>query len=80
VLPMLPSTSTQDFILEEEQTQFSFPQNFPCYVGTNENTGTDRNPIGYIGSQESEYALMRLGDLPTDLVRLLPLLVKTSAA
>ena len=80
VLPAAPSAATQDFVLEEEQTQFSFPENYPCYAGKNENTGTDRNPIGYVGSQESEYKPMRLGDLPTDQVRMLPLLVKTPAA
>jgi alpha-glucosidase len=80
VLPAVPSAAAQDFVLEEEQTQFSFPENYLCYAGENENTGTARNPIGYIGSQESEYKPMHLGDLPTDQVRLLPLLVKTSAA
>jgi alpha-glucosidase len=80
VLPAAPSTAAQDFVLEEEQTQFSFPENYPCYAGENENTGKAGNPIGYIGSQESEYKPMRLGDLPTDQVRMLPLLVKTPAA
>lgn len=79
-LPAVPSAATQDFVLEEEQTQFSFLENYPCYAGKNENTGTDRNPIGYLGSQESEYQPMRLGDLPTDQVRMVPLLVKTPAA
>lgn len=80
VLPTMPSAAIQDFVLEEEQTQFSFPENYLCYAGENENTGTARNPTGYVGSQESEYKPMCLGDLPTDQVRLLPLLVKTSAA
>ena len=80
VLPAAPSAATQDFVLEEEQTQFSFPENYPCYAGENENTGTAQNPIGYVGSQESEYKPMRLGDLPTDQVRMVPLLVKTPAA
>ena len=65
-------------MLEEEQTQFSFPGNYPCYAGINENTGTPGNPIGYVGSQESEYKPVNLADLPTDQVRMLPLLVKTS--
>jgi alpha-glucosidase len=80
VLPAAPSAAMQDFVLEEEQTQFAFPENYPCYAGENENTGTARNPIGYVGSQESEYKPMRLGDLPTDQVRMVPLLVKTPAA
>ncbi|MCX5644373.1 MAG: glycoside hydrolase family 97 protein [Phycisphaerae bacterium] len=80
VLPAAPSAAAQDFVLEEEQTQFSFPDNYPCYAGENENTGKAGNPIGYIGSQESEYKPMYLGDLPTDQVRMLPLLVKTPAA
>lgn len=80
VLPAAPSAATQDFVLEDEQTQFSFPENCPCYAGENENTGKAGNLIGYVGSQESEYKPMRLGDLPTDQVRMLPLLVKTPAA
>ncbi len=80
VLPIAPSAATQDFALEEELTQFTFPENYPCYAGENENTGKAGNPIGYVGSQESEYKPMRLDDLPTDQVRMLPLLVKTPAA
>jgi alpha-glucosidase len=77
VLPESPSAPTQDFVLEEEQTQFSFPENDLCYAGVNENTGTPQNPIGYVGSQESEFKPVHLTDLPTDQVRMLPLLVKT---
>ena len=79
-LPKALSAATQDFVLEEEQTQFAFPENYACYAGENENTGKSGNPIGYVGSQESEYMPMRLGDLPTDRVRMVPLLVKTPAA
>jgi alpha-glucosidase len=79
VLPAAPS-ATQDFVLDEELTQFSFPGNYRCYAGTNENTGTSGNKIGYIGSQESEYLPQSLGDLPTVQVRMLPLLIKTPAA
>jgi alpha-glucosidase len=79
-LPKALSAATQDFVLEEEQTQFAFPENYACYAGENENTGKSGNPIGYVGSQESEYKPMRLGDLPTDQVRMVPLLVKTPAA
>ena len=80
VLPAAPGPVTQDFVLEEEQTQFSFPDNYPCYVGENENTGKAENPLGYVGSQEAEYQPMRLGDVPTQQVRMVPLLVKTPAA
>ncbi|MEN6337647.1 MAG: glycoside hydrolase family 97 protein [Phycisphaerales bacterium] len=80
VLPAAPSAASQDFVLEEELTRFVFPESFPCYAGENENTGKPENPIGYVGSQESEYKPMRLADLPTDQVRMLPLLVKTPAA
>ena len=80
VLLAAPSAAAQEFVIEEEQTQFSFPENYPCYAGENENTGKKDNPIGYVGSQESEYKPMRLGDLPTDQVRMLPLLVKTPVA
>ena len=76
----MPSAATQDSVLEEEQTQFSFPDNYPCYAGENENTGKAGNSRGYVVSQESEYEPVRLGDLPTIQVRMLPLLVKTSAA
>ncbi|MBC8097465.1 MAG: glycoside hydrolase family 97 N-terminal domain-containing protein [Akkermansiaceae bacterium] len=65
----------KDFLLAEEQTQFVFAENFRCYVGENENTGKPENPIGYVGSQESEYVPLHLQDLPTDQVRLVPLLV-----
>ncbi len=79
-LPAAPPSAGQDFVLEEEQTQFSFPGDFPCYAGTNENTGKAQNPVGYVGSQESEFLPVRLNDLPTSEVRMLPLLVKTPAA
>lgn len=80
VLPKAPSASTQDFVLDEEQTQFAFPENSLCYAGENENTGTPQNPVGYIGSQESEYKPMLLSELPTNQVRMVPLLVKTPVA
>jgi alpha-glucosidase len=80
VLPKAPTAATQDFVLEEEQTQFTFPENYLCYAGTNENTGSSQNPIGYVGSQESDFLPVHLAELPTDQVRLLPLLVKTPAA
>ncbi len=80
VLPEGPADGLRDFILEEELTTFSFPENYTCYAGENENTGKPQNPIGYLGSQESEYKPMRLGDLPTNQVRMIPLLLKTSAA
>ena len=80
VLPKAPAAATQDFVLEEEQTQFAFPDNYLCYAGTNENTGSPGNPIGYAGSQESEFRPQHLADLPTGQVRMLPLLVQTPAA
>ncbi|HZR17625.1 MAG TPA: glycoside hydrolase family 97 protein [Verrucomicrobiae bacterium] len=80
VLPKLSSAQSQDFVLEADQTQFAFPGNYTCYAGINENTGTTNNPIGYIGSQESEYKPTSLSDLPTDQVRMVPLLVKAPAA
>jgi hypothetical protein len=75
VLPEVRSGETQTFILEEEQTQFSFPDNYACYAGINENTSKPENPIGYIGSQETEFKPSRLSDLPTQQVRMVPLLV-----
>ncbi len=80
VLPAAPGAKTQQFVLEQDLTQFSFPGNDLCYAGINENTGSSNNPVGYFGSQESEYKPVRLADLPTDQVRMLPLLVKTTAA
>lgn len=80
VLEAVHSITVDDFVLEEELTRFAFPENYLCYAGENENTGKAENPIGYIGSQESEYKPMRLGELPTDQVRMVPLLVQTPAA
>ncbi len=79
VLPE-PSSAEHEFVLQEEQTQFAFPEDFRCYVGENENTGKPGNPLGYVGSQESEYKPMRLSELPTDQVRMVPLLIQTPAA
>ncbi len=80
VLPAVAAAPTQDFVIAEEQTQFAFPENDLCYAGVNENTGKPQNPVGYAGSQESEFLPVRLSALPTDQVRMLPLLVKTPAA
>ena len=80
ILPQTGAAGGDNFVLEEEQTQFTFPGNYACYAGINENTGTTNNPIGFIGSQESEYKPVRLADLPTDQVRMVPLLVRTPAA
>jgi alpha-glucosidase len=80
VLPAVASTPTQDFVIEEEQTQFAFPENNLCYAGVNENTGKPENPIGYLGSRELEFKPVHRSDLPTNQVRMLPLLVKTPAA
>ena len=80
VLPETPGAATQDFELDEELTRFSFPDNDICYAGVNENTGTPNNPLGYIGSQESEFLPVHLSDLPTNEVRMLPLLVQAQSA
>jgi alpha-glucosidase len=80
VLPSPGSALSREFVLEQEETQFVFPDNYTCYAGINENTGTTNNPVGYIGSQESEYKPIQLSDLPTDQVRMVPLLVKTAPA
>ena len=79
-LPDAPAKSSREFVLEEDQTQFSFPGNYVCYASTNENTGTATNRIGYTGSQESDYLSVHLADLPTNQVRMMPLLVQTPAA
>ena len=80
VLPATPLAAIQDFVLVEEQTQFSFPNNFPCFAGENENTGASNNLIGFVGSQEMNFNPTTLADLPTKTVRGAPLLVKTPAA
>src|ERR1051325_9464684 len=72
VLPAVPS-GDGDFILEEEQTRFSFPGDYFCYAGMS-------GDGGYKGSQESEFNRVRLSEIPTDKVRMLPLLVETPAA
>ncbi|MGD0411738.1 MAG: glycoside hydrolase family 97 protein [Verrucomicrobiota bacterium] len=70
----------QDFVLVEEQTQFSFPGNYPCFAGENENTGTSSNLVGFVGSQEMNFLPTTLARLPTNTVRGAPLLVRTPAA
>jgi alpha-glucosidase len=80
VLPASPSAASQDFVLVEDQTQFSFPRNYPCFAGENENTGTSSNLVGFIGSQEMNFNPTHLADLPVKTVRGVPLLVKTPAA
>jgi alpha-glucosidase len=78
----LPGTSaaTQHFVLEQEQTQFTFPDNFVCFAGENENTGTSNNPVGFVGSQEMNFNPTTLAELPIKTVRGAPLLVKTGPA
>ena len=80
VLPESPSAAKQDFVLVEEQTQFSFPENFPCFAGENENTGTSSNLVGFVGSQEMNFIPTTLAKLPTNTVRGAPLLVQTPGA
>jgi alpha-glucosidase len=80
VLPAAPSAATQDFVLVEDQTQFAFPENFLCYAGENENTGTSSNLVGFVGSQEMNFNPTNLADLPTTTVRGVPLLVRAPAA
>lgn len=79
-LPGVPGAGTQDFQIDEELTSFAFPDNDICYAGINENTGTPKNPLGYIGSQESEFLPTHLSELPTNEVRMLPLLVESQSA
>jgi len=79
-LPESRAAASQNFVLVEDQTQFSFPGNYPCFAGENENTGTSSNLVGFIGSQEMNFNPTYLADLPTKTVRGAPLLVKTPAA
>ena len=62
-----------DFILEQEQTEFAFPGNFPCYAGEHEKSG-------FAGSQEWEFRPLKLSDLKRESVIGLPLLVQSPAA
>jgi alpha-glucosidase len=80
VAPAPASAAQQDFVLVEDQTQFSFPGNYPCFAGENENTGTSSNLIGFVGSQEMNFLPTTLAKLPTNTVRGAPLLVRTPAA
>ena len=80
VAPAPASAAQQDFVLVEDQTQFSFPGNYPCFAGENENTGTSSNLVGFVGSQEMNFLPTTLAKLPTNTVRGAPLLVKTPAA
>ena len=80
VLPAAPAAANQNFVLEQEQTQFTFPNNFVCFAGENENTGTSNNPVGFVGSQEMNFNSTTLAELPIKTVRGAPLLVKTGPA
>ena len=71
VLPV--GAGMKDFILEQEQTEFTFAGDDVCYAGEHEKKG-------FAGSQEWEFKPRHLGDLPTQTVVGLPLLVQTSAA
>ena len=66
-------TGMENVTVEQEQTEFAFAGNFPCYAGEN-----DRN--GFRGPQEWEFKSRHLADIKQDSVIGLPLLIKTPAA
>jgi alpha-glucosidase len=70
---LLPSQDgLSDFVVEEDLSQFSFPENFRCYAGDDGNK--------FRCSQEWEFRRRRLIDIAEDAVIGLPVLVETPAA
>jgi alpha-glucosidase len=65
-------TGGEYFSLTRERTEFSFFDNFTCYAGQQEK--------GFQGAQEWEFKPGKLGDIKTDSIIGLPLLIKTPVA
>jgi alpha-glucosidase len=62
----------RDFVVEEEQTEFAFADDYPCYFGQ------PQNEFG--GSQQWTYVSGRLNDIRTDAVTGVPILVHAGTA
>ena len=71
---VLPRQSSLDsFVVEREETTFSFAGDYPCFAGHNPGHG-------FGGSQEWEFQPGQLSGIPPDSVTGMPLLVHTPAA
>ncbi len=71
----LPSQLAMElFVLEQEQTEFAFPGNYPCFAGQ------DDRGRGFKGPQEWEFKPQHLADIKPQSIMGLPLLVQTPAA
>jgi alpha-glucosidase len=70
---VLPAQAGFDsFVLEREQTEFAFADNYSCFAGQQEK--------GFQGAQEWEFKPGRLADIKPESIVGLPLLIKTPAA
>jgi alpha-glucosidase len=69
---LLSQPGMREFVLDEELTEFAFPDDYVCYAGEQEK--------GFIGPQEWEFARRRLSDIKADSIVGLPLLIETPAA
>ena len=62
----------ESFVIEREQTEFTFPANYECYAGQQEK--------GFTGAQEWEFKPSRLSEIKPESIVGLPLLIKTPTA
>ena len=71
-----------DFVVDEELTEFAFTADNLCYAGDHTHVPSDAYDVrgGFAGSQEWEFLRQRLSDLSSDTVTGLPLLTHTPAA
>lgn len=70
---VLPAQAGFDaFVLEREETEFAFADNYACFAGQQDN--------GFQGAQEWEFKPQRLADIKEQSIVGLPLLVKTPVA
>src|SRR5208283_2921273 len=72
----------QDFVVDEELTEFAFTADNPCYAGDHTHVPSDAYDVrgGFAGSQEWEFLRQRLSELSSETVTGLPLLTHTPAA
>ena len=79
-LPKSPSGN--EFVVEEELTEFAFTADNACYAGDHTTVPSDAYDIrgGFAGPQEWAFGKKRLSDISDDTVTGLPLLTHTAAA
>jgi alpha-glucosidase len=78
-LPALPANRNQEFVVEEELTQFAFTADNLVYAGDHVAIPPEDYDSrgGFAGSQEWEFRRQRLSDLSPDTVTGLPLVTQT---